>query len=99
VESIADMMRRYLGMRQAQEQPPAVPAPQPRPGITPIAGRVTYGRIPKLVAFTPEEREASMAWERGETNRAELERAMRAERRPQVQRLLRREHEQLFGGG
>lgn len=100
MDSIADLLLLAL---MARAQPRQQPRPQPQAAVSapmiPIQGRVTERRMPALFAQTPAEAKASLAWERGDTNRGVLERALRREKRPFARELLLREHRELFGEG
>ena len=109
MEGIAQMFAALFAPNDAQAAVPPAAVPQ-RPAafvrpslLTPAiplpASAFRYEkRLPAIVSLSPMERATSQAWEAGDTNRAELERAMASERRTPVMKLLLQEHRNLFGG-
>jgi hypothetical protein len=77
-----------------RQQPAVEELPMPQP----MTGRMTFNRMAAHVRTTPQQDAESMAYERSESNRNELESAIRQERSQKNRMLLSDEYARLFGG-
>lgn len=102
METLAEMMRRFLAPSGGRAAPAVAYQQQDQPmhhlpPMSVIQGRMTFGKMPAHVSFTPEEERSSMAYERSDSNRGELERALRDEKVQESRLLLADEYGKLFG--